>query len=255
MIHSIETGEEREVPVKPVQFRLPVIWLPDGKSVFVTTLGTPKPDLITNYRVDVQTGGHVFVRSFPMSIPGGGDISPDGKTHFFFAAGEPKLRGGVISCDIETGRQQEIFRIPDLAQTGFPWLAVSPDSKHLALQSPVDGNQWTALRLAPATGGELRELCRFPQSEIDDKHKPTWTPDGRNVLIVRLTGKAELWRIPIAGGEPQRTGLSMEGMRLVAPHPDGRRIAFDTQYWAPGEVWVLENILGGAESKAVAGAK
>ena len=68
----------------------------------------------------------------------------------------------------------------------------------------------------------------------------------------------ELWRIPIAGGEPQRTGLSMKGMRLVAAHPDGRRIAFDNSgddSGAPGEVWVLENFLAAAESKAVPGAK
>jgi hypothetical protein len=69
----------------------------------------------------------------------------------------------------------------------------------------------------------------------------------------------ELWRIPIAGGEPQRTGLSMKGMRLMvmAAHPDGRRIAFDNgeDSGAPGEVWVLENLPAAAESKAVSGAK
>ena len=55
----------------------------------------------------------------------------------------------------------------------------------------------------------------------------------------------ELWRIPIAGGEPQRTGLSVEGIGIVAPHPDGRRIAFDTgnRGGSPNELWVLENFL------------
>jgi hypothetical protein len=34
-------------------------------------------------------------------------------------------------------------------------------------------------------------------------------------------------------------------MRIVAPHPDGRRIAFDSgsRSGSPNELWVLENFL------------
>jgi Tol biopolymer transport system component len=261
VIHSVETDEERDVPVTLVQLPYPVRWFPDGKSVLVSAWDSPKRDLVALYRVDIQTGDHRLVRN-PLGGGAVSELSPDGKTLFFFSPGEPKLRGGVISRDIETGQEREIARIPDLAGGGFPKLTVSPDSKYLALRLPVDGDQWTALRLVPATGGEWRELCRFPQSETAPGcWDLTWTPDGRNLLIVRRTGKdgmPELWRIPIAGGEPQRTGLSMKGMRLVAAHPDGRRIAFDNSgddSGAPGEVWVLENFLAAAESKAVPGAK
>jgi hypothetical protein len=73
------------------------------------------------------------------------------------------------------------------------------------------------------------------------------------VLIVRRTGKdgmPELWRIPASGGEPQRTGFAMEGMMYFAPHPDGRRIAFDCGRLsgAMSEVWVLENFLPALKS-------
>jgi hypothetical protein len=46
-------------------------------------------------------------------------------------------------------------------------------------------------------------------------------------------------------------------MRLVAAHPDGRRIAFDgrTSSGASGEVWVLENLLAAVERKAASVAK
>jgi Tol biopolymer transport system component len=252
MILSVETREARKVPVKLDGQFGGALWLPDGKSVFVTTRGTPKRDLNTNYRVDLQTGDHLFVRSFPVPVPGAGDISPDGKTHFFFTGGEPKLRGGVISCDIETQQEREIARVPDLAEGGFPKLTVSPDSKVLALRAPVDGNQWTAIRLMPAAGGEWRELCRFPKSETDGSWDLRWTPDGRNLLILRRAGKdgiPELWRIPVAGGEPQRTGLSMEGMGLFSIHPDGRRIAFESgsRSRKPNELWVLENLPAAAK--------
>jgi Tol biopolymer transport system component len=142
---------------------------------------------------------------------------------------------------------------------GWAELAVSPDGRYLAFRRAVD-ESWTALVLVPATGGELRELYRFRHSEMMGPDELAWTPDGRNVLIVRRTGKdgiPELWRIPIAGGEPQRAGLSVEGMGLVAFHPDGRRIAFESGNPSveARELWVLENIPAAAESKAVADAK
>ncbi len=156
--------------------------------------------------------------------------------------------------DIETGREREIARTPYLAGTGWVRLAVSPNGKYLAFGSPVDENQWMALRLLPAAGGELRELRRFQQSETAGSYEISWSPDGGNLLFVRRTGKdgiPELWRIPVAGGEPRRTGLSVEGLNIVAPHPDGRRIAFDVgnpgRY--PNELWVLENFVAAATTK------
>jgi len=253
VILSVETGEAREVPVGLVQQILaPVRWFPDGKSVLVSAWDSPKRDQVAFYRVDVETGDHRLVRSSPGPGVAHAELSPDGKTLFFFPPGEPKLRRGLISRDLETGLEREIARVPYLAESGWSRMAVSPDGKYLAFRSPVDEREWTALRLMPATGGELRELGRFRQSETKDFAELAWTPDGRNVLMVRGTGERgmpELWRIPIAGGEPQRTGLSVEGMGLVAPHPDGRRIAFESGYRGveSRELWVLENIPAAAK--------
>jgi len=255
VILSVETGEAREVPVKLDQLSYPVRWFPDGKSVLVSAWESPKRDqIVAIYRVDAQTGDHRLVRR---PLGGGGavsELSPDGKTLFFFSPGEPKLRGGVISYDIETGQEREIARVPYFCcrNTGWARLTVSPDGRYLAFRSPVDEAQWTALRLVPAAGGELRELGRFRQSETARSTDLAWTPDGRNVLMVRDSGergKPELWRIPIAGGEPQRTGLSVEGMGFVAPHPDGRRIAFESGNPSveARELWVLENIPAAAK--------
>ncbi len=260
VILSVETGEAKDVPVKLSQVHYPVRWFPDGKSVLVGAWESPKRDQVAFYRVDIATGDHRLVRSSPGPGPVCSELSPDGRTFFFFTGGEPKLRGGVIARDIETGEEREIARVPYLDGSGWSRAAVSPDGRFLAFRSPVDAAPWTALRLVPATGGELRELYRFRQSETSNTDELAWTPDGRNVLFVRGTGKdgmPELWRIPVSGGEPQRTVLSMEGMRLVAPHPDGRHVAFESGSLnrGPNELWVLENFLAVAESKAVAGAR
>ena len=248
VILSVETGEARDVPVKLEPYLVHVHWFPDGKSILVGAWESSRHDSIGFYRVDLQTGDYRLVLSSPGPVIGHAELSPDGKTLFFFSLGEPKLRGGVISRDLESGKEQELAKVPYLAGSGWARLASSPDGKQLAFRSPIDERQWTALWLLPATGGELRELARFPQSETEDFRELAWTPDGRNVLIARRTGKdemPELWRIPIAGGEPQRTGLSVEGIGIVAPHPDGRRIAFDTgnRGGSPNELWVLENFL------------
>ena len=248
VILSIETGEARDVPVKLEPYLVHVHWFPDGRSVLVGAWESSKHDSIGFYRVDLQTGDHRLVISSPGPGIGHAELSPDGKTIFFFSSGEPKLRGGVVSRDIESGKERELARVPYLAGYGWARLASSPDGKYLAFRSPIDERQWTALWLLPAAGGALRELARFRQSETEDFRELAWTPDGRNVLIVRRTGKdemPELWRIPIAGGAPQRTGLSVESIDIVAPHPDGRRIAFDcgSRRGATSEVWALENFL------------
>jgi len=253
VILSVETGEVRDVPVKLEPYLVHVHWFPDGKSILVGAWESSKHDSIGFYRVDIQTGDCRLVLSSPGPGIGHAELSPDGKTLFFFSLDEPKLRGGITSRDVESGKERELARVPYLAGTGWARLAASPDGRYLTFRSPVDEAQWTALRLLPAKGGELRELCRFPQSETEDFTELVWTPDGRNVLIVRRTGKdgiPELWRIPIAGGEPQRTGLSAESMGIVAPHPDGRRIAFDTgsPRGSPNELWVLENFLPALKS-------
>ena len=53
----------------------------------------------------------------------------------------------------------------------------------------------------------------------------------------------ELWRIPVAGGEPRKLNLGVKVSHLSL-HPDGRRIAFTGPDPKGGqEVWVMENFL------------
>lgn len=52
-----------------------------------------------------------------------------------------------------------------------------------------------------------------------------------------------IWRVPLAGGEAENIGISMDRIRELRIHPDGRRIAFDSVIDAPSELWVLENFL------------
>ena len=71
-----------------------------------------------------------------------------------------------------------------------------------------------------------------------------WSPDGSQILFTRARtkGKFGLWRVPAQGGEAQEVGLTMESLREVRVHPDGKSIAFGAGSLAAPEVWVMENI-------------
>lgn len=99
-------------------------------------------------------------------------------------------------------------------------------------------------------GGDPRELIRVPGNERFIL--VGWLPDGLTLLVARwenrpnrLPGEADpstLWRVPVTGGKPMSTGLTMDGLRDVSIHPDGGRIAFNAG-WKRGEQWVMENLL------------
>jgi hypothetical protein len=87
-------------------------------------------------------------------------------------------------------------------------------------------------------GGETIEIFR---NDFEGLINAVWTPDSRAVLTRRAD---QLWKFPIAGGEPVKLGFNLpSGLNI---HPNGRQIAYVVAEPAkPAEVWVLENILAG----------
>ena len=56
--------------------------------------------------------------------------------------------------------------------------------------------------------------------------------------------KNQLWRVAVAGGEPQKLEIAMPGLGHLRVHPNGRRIAFDAEAQPERiEVWVMKNFL------------
>lgn len=100
-----------------------------------------------------------------------------------------------------------------------------------------------------ASGGDIREIVRVKSPEyIPGYSGLAWTPDGRFVLYFtarpdpRGFEKTELCRVDIRTGERKSFGLTMDRMRNIALHPDGKRIAFDSGM-PKVEIWVMENFL------------
>jgi Tol biopolymer transport system component len=102
----------------------------------------------------------------------------------------------------------------------------------------------------PAEGGEPREIYSHrPWLDGSRFWGLAWTPDGRYLMFSRPEGSAsnpkvgDLWRVPVAGGHPEKVGVAMNISRFPRVHPDGQRIAFESFDRGTFEVWALENFL------------
>jgi Tol biopolymer transport system component len=98
--------------------------------------------------------------------------------------------------------------------------AWSPDGSRLAYHTSDDGDPTF---IADRTGAGARQIFIDPE-KIHHNHYPTWSVDGQWIFFVRGfpdTGEMDLWRIPSAGGEPER--LTQHNSVVSHPTPIDRR--------------------------------
>jgi Tol biopolymer transport system component len=234
LIRSMETGEVRELSPELTDFDVRSLsWSPDGRSLLGA--GKTKKDVRPGIlKIDVETGNATTIGTRGGRSP---NSAPDGKTIFDVHRG--RKGWAIYRHDLTAGDKKVVFRAA-VGQHGVGailGLALSPDAKHLAFQDLDAG----MLKVLSVAGGQPRELVKF-----EGKATITWTPDGSHLLYANWLSEppAELWRIPVKGGEPRKVNLEMAYLDHVRFHPNGRQITFMGK--AEGdkiEVWVMENFL------------
>ena len=241
-IYSLETGEEREFPLK-IEVVSPK-WSPDGSSIFLT--GKFEFHHFGLYKVNVQKGVLTPIPTDkPQEIAFGSFFigsCNDGKSFVYQHIDEKNNLTRVFCRSLEDGAEKEIYRLPHrLGLTA----SMSPDSQWIAF---VSREKERTLRIMPVTGGDLKELYTF---EHVGGHPTalTWTADGKYILFSLSERKrglpTSIWRIPVSGGIPQDLGFKMKFFNNISAHPNGKQFAFSsygTEY-RPSEVWVMENFL------------
>jgi Tol biopolymer transport system component len=147
--------------------------------------------------------------------------SPDG--HWIAYA---DLSGGWVRlARVAVDEPGEPLPITDLEEGFFHRRpAWTPDGRTIVFNRSPGGWVGEMMRV-PASGGAATPLTADPAGTVN--LAAAVTPDGRFVVHVSDRGGAvNLWRIPIAGGSPERI-TSGPGRDLTpAIAPDGRRIAF-----------------------------
>ena len=249
VIQSIESGEERVVPMTPTPVHLGwVLMFPDKQSLLVTAEHPKHGRGI--YRVDAASGawtslkkpGEREVQGWPNGI------SPDCRTIYLnretTGAGN-RILSHLIARDIETGEERELRTW----EKAGGW-QLSHDGRQLAV-AYAEGKE-VVIDVQPIAGGPKREVCRIQGFQ---KGEPAWMPDGR-YLIVALSDEKDVkayMRVPLEGGEAEPIGISasQDGQvqfprvfGALRVHPSGRQLVYTAVgETVGGELWALENFL------------
>ncbi|MEK7409480.1 MAG: tetratricopeptide repeat protein [Acidobacteriota bacterium] len=244
VIQSLETSEKKLI--KPgVEIRRagpmsPLRWAPDGRSFVVT--GVDRQERQGLFRIDSLTGEATLLLDPARSGLPTFDLSPDGRKVFYLSSGE-----SLCVWDSESGLERQLGDA-----VVWSW-AVSPDGGQLAFFGSGGKAEPTGLYVMPSAGGSPRLLVRA----ADRRGAVAWSPDGRQLVYATpfdssgagtpATLRAEFWRVPSQGGEPQPLGLTVDGMMAaLRVHPDGQRMVYQTLR-SSSEIWVMENFLPGAQ--------
>jgi len=251
VIRSLESGEEREIPLKirPINHirRSAPRWSPDGRTILVT--GRDQKKGLGVFQIDAQTG---VATPVTYAQVGRAEWCCQGKSVIYPLVEDSGIR--PVRRDLDTGKETALYRLAHIHTAAVSpdgrWmaLAVSPDNKGSQSTSPAMAN-W--LIIVPTAGGAARQLLELPQNE--EIKAVAWTPDSRHVLFGKHEGLPEdnpdylrkVWRIPAAGGQPQLVHLPLTANELLSMrfHPDGKRIAFTVFGTQESEVWVMEKFL------------
>jgi hypothetical protein len=171
-------------------------------------------------RIDMSSGTMKESKS-TAGLPLGGALSPDRR--MLFVAANQRIQ--VI--DVTTAERKDLSGVPQ----GFRAVALSPDGRTLAIASE---------QLLATVGVDGSGFKQIYSGAVANKLE--WTADGKSILFIQPNSVASrIMRISAAGGTPEFTGISAEGLTLFDLSPDGSRLAY-----AAGanrsEIWALDNV-------------
>jgi len=188
------SGVKRLVPLPKGIYAEPA-WSPDGNElVFVQYRALPADSgeiwrikrKNSDWGMPERISSHPPMRTFPSYSPDGAMIACATFNRDRFLGVVEEI--GVITLD--TGKFTALTR--DQADSFWPvW---SPDGKHIAYTSNMEGN-YDLWMIAFPEG----EKIRLTSSSAYDG-EPSWSPDGKEIVFVsNRTGHKELWIVSVAG--------------------------------------------------------
>ena len=113
----------------------------------------------------------------------------------------------------------------------------SPDGATLAMRSP----DYKGIDFLTVATGARRHFTEVPPTEQQDTD-PAFSPDGSLLAFVRwhASGVANLYVVPVSGGEPKRLtfdNLKIEGLTW---EPDNRHLVFSSNRGGPFGLWRVD---------------
>jgi len=167
-------------PVDPSQN-----WSPDGKAIFYKVRSFEeseefiirRKDLATGEEKDVYRGIHTRDMK----------LSPDGTRFVYFRNDRPTQSYVLGILDIQSGKELELWRVPEADSPDISGPTWVPDGKHVLVAKSL--KQGSELWRFPAAGGPGEKLHFSPES--------TWGfvmhPSGKRMAFTQSRSKYELW--------------------------------------------------------------
>jgi Tol biopolymer transport system component len=250
-IHSLESGTERVFMDEFVKLGIRSVagprWAPDSLSLVVAGLQVVGSGRGVLYQLSLDTGKVSPVVEMPPGVQTRNhEFSAEGQRLLYVRDDRNRKLLQILVRDLRTGEEHELYRA-SLGNEEPGGIALSPDGERLAMLSI----NRRVLSVMPSEGGKPRVIHRFDRSRNTN---PEWTRNGRYVLIGSGDiGKGILYRIAVEDGQIQEINLltSPESSARraiwdrISLHPDGRQIAFTTQFNtdSDADVWVMQNFL------------
>ncbi len=254
VIHSLETGQERELVFRELRYDARPRWSPDGKSILIQ--GKDRQQRESIYLLDLESG------ELTQMLRGGPDLhyrnavwGPEGRTILYEVRHGDSDLIQLVARNLDTGNET----ILHTASSGISDLALSPDAKSIAFRT---GRRQHSVFVMSITGEEPREVFTAPEGGASI-HGIVWMKNGQDLLFAmghpdgrepdggeRERSEYRLWRVPLAGGQPENLGPITKTGRAVdlRLHPDGHRLVFTADKGYVAEVWMLEKLLAHIQS-------
>lgn len=148
--------------------------------------------------------------------------SPDGREIAWIRLGADQGCEVLVTAANGGGGERSVAACNGDDLLSFDWV---PDSRALVFGSMGSGPDASGLRLLDLSSGSWRELP-YPSRGTALDHAPRYSPDGQWIGFIRNPQLGDLWRIPAAGGKPERLtdiGGEFRGWDWA---PDGNDIVF-----------------------------
>jgi Tol biopolymer transport system component len=210
-----------------------VTWSPDGTEVIYAMQGS-----LWRQRIDSDEAVQLTAGPGYDHQP---DWSPDGRRIVYASHRDDALSLWLL--DLASGHRTPL--VADGHVNLDPrW---SPDGTRIAFVSTAHEGRWHVFLVVPDGGAPLRitedhasGLPRYYYSGWDHYLSPTWSPDGRELIVVgnrgRVSGTGGLWRMAAEPGAAMREIHYEETTWKARPDwaPDGRRVVYSSYH---GRQW------------------
>jgi len=155
---------------------------------------------------------------------------------------------------LESGAERVIVdtrSIPDeLQDASFASVSLSHDGRRVAAMMGTRNGQRHLVEVSLADGS-FRRIPGMTLEKTAEFGPIAWTADDKHLLYVEKAKPGQpgaVWRIAVAGGAPERIGLTIdsadeEQINSLAVRPDGRQIAFERERTFRPKLYVLDGFL------------